>query len=98
MTATSPSSPVNGLVSPDRGPRRSRVITVEPALTQLTKLTASETHRLDRAIVAISVNPDLGTRIPGTLLRDYVDDIDGVRVIFYVTALKTITVVAYIEA
>ncbi|WP_308346421.1 hypothetical protein [Streptomyces sp. ISL-66] len=74
------------------------MITVEPALTQLTKLTASETHRLDRAIVAISVNPDLGKRIPGTLLRDYVDDVDGVRVVFYVTALKTITVVAYIEA
>jgi hypothetical protein len=71
---------------------------VEPALTQLTKLTASETHRLDRAIVAISVNPELGTQIPGTLLRDYVDDIDGVRVIFYVTVLKTITVVAYLEA
>ncbi|MBT2467694.1 hypothetical protein J7E97_07380 [Streptomyces sp. ISL-66] len=85
-------------MSPDPGPRRSRVITVEPALTQLTKLTASETHRLDRAIVAISVNPDLGKRIPGTLLRDYVDDVDGVRVVFYVTALKTITVVAYIEA
>ncbi|WP_246144797.1 hypothetical protein [Actinacidiphila oryziradicis] len=65
---------------------------VEPALTQLTKLTASDTHRLDRAIVAISVNPELGTQIPGTLLRDYVDDIDGVRVIFYVTALKTIII------
>jgi hypothetical protein len=67
---------------------------VEPALTQLTKLTASETHRLDRAIVAISVNPELGTQIPGTLLRDYVDDIDGVRVIFYVTAFKSATLPA----
>ncbi|WP_327242339.1 hypothetical protein [Streptomyces sp. NBC_01320] len=71
---------------------------MEPALTQLTKLTAGETHRLDRAIVAISVNPELGALIPGSLLRDYVDEIDGVRVIFFVTALQTITVVAYIEA
>ncbi|MFE3995200.1 hypothetical protein ACFXPW_26395 [Streptomyces goshikiensis] len=85
-------------MSPEHGARRSRVITVEPALTQLTKLTASETHRLDRAIVAISVNPELGAEIPGTLLRDYVDDVDGVRVIFYVTALQTITIVAYVEA
>ncbi|MFB6783584.1 hypothetical protein ACFCX0_41365 [Streptomyces sp. NPDC056352] len=85
-------------MSPEHGPRRSRVITVEPALTQLTKLTAGETHRLDRAIVAISVNPELGALIPGSLLRDYVDEIDGVRVIFFVTALQTITVVAYIEA
>ncbi|MEE1744161.1 MULTISPECIES: hypothetical protein [unclassified Streptomyces] len=85
-------------MSPEPGPRRSHVITVEPALTQLSKLTAGETHRLDRAIVAISVNPELGTEVPGTLLRDYTDEIDGVRVIYFVTALKTITIVAYIEA
>ncbi|WP_328966232.1 hypothetical protein [Streptomyces virginiae] len=85
-------------MSPDPSGRRSRVVMVEPALTQLGKLTANETHRLDRAIVAISVNPDLGTEVPGTLLRDYADDIDGVRVIYYVTALRTVTIVAYIEA
>ncbi|MFD8931292.1 hypothetical protein [Streptomyces mirabilis] len=85
-------------MSPDHGARRSRVILVEPALTQLAKLTADETHRLDRAIVAISVNPALGTEVPGTLLRDYVDEIDGVRVIFYATALGSITIVAYVEA
>ncbi|WP_405827220.1 MULTISPECIES: hypothetical protein [unclassified Streptomyces] len=85
-------------MSPDPSGRRSRVVMVEPALTQLTKLTANETHRLDRAIVAISVNPELGTEVPGTLLRDYADDIDGVRVIYYVTALRTITIVAYVEA
>ena len=71
---------------------------MEPATTQLTKLSPAETHRLDRAIVAISVNPGLGTAIPDTLLRDYVDEIDGVRVIFYETGLHTIVVVAYIEA
>ncbi|MFD9306680.1 hypothetical protein ACFWCB_29135 [Streptomyces sp. NPDC060048] len=85
-------------MSPDHAARRSRAVMVEPALTQLTKLTASETHRLDRAIVAISVNPELGTEVPGTLLRDYADEIDGVRVIYYVTALRTITIVAYVEA
>ncbi|MER5503007.1 hypothetical protein ABT096_38325 [Streptomyces sp. NPDC002561] len=85
-------------MSPERGARRARVVMVEPALTQLTKLTASETHRLDRAIVAISANPELGAPVPGTLLRDYVDDVDGVRVIFYVTAFQTITIVAYVEA
>jgi hypothetical protein len=54
----------------------------------------SQTHRLDRAIAAISVNPELGTEVPGTLLRDYVDEIDGVRVIYYVIALGSITIVA----
>ncbi|MGQ4353048.1 hypothetical protein [Streptomyces drozdowiczii] len=85
-------------MSPEHSARRSQVVMVEPALTQLGKLTASETHRLDRAIVAISVNPNLGNPVPGTLLRDYTDDVDGVRVIYYVTALRTITIVAYVEA
>ncbi|MEU5958735.1 hypothetical protein [Streptomyces sp. NPDC047525] len=85
-------------MSPEHGARRSQVILVEPALTQLAKLNASETHRLDRVIVAISVNPEIGTEVPGTLLRDYVDEIDRVRVIYYVTALRTITIVAYVEA
>lgn len=84
-------------MSPDHGPRRARVVIVEPALSQLDKLTAAETHRLDRAVVAISANPEIGTPVPDTLLRDYTDDIEGVRVIYYVTALRTITVVAYIE-
>ncbi|MFD7834323.1 hypothetical protein [Streptomyces sp. NPDC059761] len=85
-------------MSPDPSARRSRVVMVEPALTQLAKLTANETHRLDRAIVAVSVNPELGTEVPDTLLRDYADEIDGIRVIYYVTALRTITIVAYVEA
>ncbi|MET9464708.1 hypothetical protein ABZY44_07755 [Streptomyces sp. NPDC006544] len=85
-------------MSPERAARRSRVVMVEPALTQLAELTADETHRLDRAIVAVSVNPELGTEVPGTLLRDYADEIDGVRVIYYVTALRTVTIVAYVES
>ncbi|MEU3604539.1 hypothetical protein AB0E83_03645 [Streptomyces sp. NPDC035033] len=85
-------------MSPDHGPRRAQVVLVEPALTQLAELTAAETHRLDRAIVAISVRPDLGAPVPGTLLRDYTDPVDGVRVIYYVTSLRTVTIVAYVEA
>ncbi|MEU6482000.1 hypothetical protein ABZ858_35025 [Streptomyces sp. NPDC047017] len=91
-------SPASSLVSPEHAPRRSQVVMVEPALSQLEKLTAAETHRLDRAIVAISVNPELGAPVPGTLLCDYADDVDGVRVIYYVTALRQITIVAYVEA
>ncbi|MEU6672236.1 hypothetical protein [Streptomyces sp. NPDC046727] len=79
-------------MSPEHGPRRSQVVLVEPALSQLQKLTAAETHRLDRAIVAIRVNPELGALVPDTLLRDYVDDVDGVRVIYYVTALRTVVI------
>ncbi len=41
---------------------------------------------------------DLLGRCPAPLLRDPVDDVDGVRVIYYVTALRQITIVAYVEA
>ncbi|MFF1650612.1 hypothetical protein ACIA74_42020 [Streptomyces sp. NPDC051658] len=85
-------------MSPEHAPRRSQVVLVEPALSQLAKLTPTETHRLDRAVVAISANPEIGAPVPDTLLRDYKDEIDGVRVIYFVTALKTITIVAYVEA
>ncbi|SFO05635.1 hypothetical protein SAMN04487980_10514 [Streptomyces sp. cf124] len=40
--------------------------------------------------------PLLGTEVPDTLLRDYVAEIDGVRVIYYVSALGSITIVAYV--
>lgn len=97
-TPISPASPTGRPVSPEHGTRRSRGILAEPALTRPAKLTASETHRLDGAVVAISVNPELGTKVPGSVLCDYVDEIDGVRVIYYVTALRQITIVAYVEA
>ncbi len=71
---------------------------MESALSQLAKLAASVTHRLDRAIVAISVNLELGTPGSDTLLRDYVADIDGAHVIYYVAALRQIAIVAYVEA
>ncbi len=69
-----------------------------PVLSQMAKLTAAETHRLDRVFVAISVSPELGSPVPDTLLRDYIDDVDGFRVIYYVTALRQISIVAYVEA
>ncbi|MEW2253346.1 hypothetical protein AB0907_39285 [Streptomyces sp. NPDC006975] len=85
-------------MSSEHAPRRAQVIMVEPALSQLQKLTASETHRLDRVIVAIRVTPELGAQVPDTLLRDYADDVHGVRVIYYVMALRQNTIVAYVEA
>ncbi|MFF6984691.1 hypothetical protein ACFZAV_45320 [Streptomyces sp. NPDC008343] len=58
-------------VSPESGVRCSRVILVEPA--HPAGLTPSETHRLDRVIVTISVTLELATEVPGTLLRDCLD-------------------------
>lgn len=79
---------------------RARVVFGDSAAKQIEAITdEAEIHALDRALTALSVDPDLGTPIPASHpeLRDYVDDVDDVRVIYYVTALRTIVVVAYVE-
>jgi hypothetical protein len=84
-------------MSPSHGPRRARVAFSDTAADQLAKLTVMETLALDRAIVAISTDPTLGTPIPDSVLRDYQDDDDQVRILFYLSALRTVVVVAYLE-
>ncbi|MCX4625056.1 hypothetical protein [Streptomyces albogriseolus] len=75
---------------------------------QLDTITSeAELHALDRALVVISVDPEIGEPIPGDgsgprlrlrlRLRQYIDDIERVRLVYWVTALKTWVVVAFIE-
>ncbi|MFC9587855.1 hypothetical protein ACFVJ8_34200 [Streptomyces yangpuensis] len=82
--------------------RRARIAFSESAAKQLEELTTErEIHALDRALVAISVDPEIGVPIPadgaGVELRQYADEIEDVRVLYFVTALRTVVVVAYIE-
>lgn len=82
--------------------RRARVAFSDAAAKQLENLTTErELHALDRALVAISVDPDIGEPIPADdtrpKLRQYTDEIEAVRVLYFVTALRTVVVVAYIE-
>ncbi|MER5214323.1 hypothetical protein ABT063_28060 [Streptomyces sp. NPDC002838] len=63
--------------------------------------TEAEIHALDRALVVISVDPEIGEPIPsdtaGPRLRQYTDEVEQVRVLYFVTALRTVVVVAYLE-
>lgn len=84
------------------GPRRARITFSDSAAKQLENITSeAEVHALDRALVVISVDPDVGEPLPGTAagpqLRQYADEIENVRVLYFATALRTIVVVAYIE-
>ncbi|MFC7220878.1 hypothetical protein ACFQLX_22355 [Streptomyces polyrhachis] len=84
------------------GPRRAQVAFSDSAAKQLEALTReAELHALDRALVVISVDPDAGEPLPGDSrgprLRQYVDDVERVRLVYWVTALKTVVVVAFIE-
>ncbi|WP_327280471.1 MULTISPECIES: type II toxin-antitoxin system RelE/ParE family toxin [unclassified Streptomyces] len=83
--------------------RRARVAFSDSAAKQLEEI-ASEAalHALDRALVALSVDPELGDPLPSTAdrvpLREYTDPVEPVRLLYFVTALHTVVVVAYIEA
>ncbi|MFD3931770.1 hypothetical protein [Streptomyces sp. NPDC058614] len=84
------------------GPRRARIAFSDSAAKQLANTTSeAEIHALDRALVVISVDPDIGEPIPGGTagpqLRQYADEVEAVRVLYFVTALRTVVVVAYIE-
>ncbi|MFD9395191.1 hypothetical protein ACFWBB_32015 [Streptomyces sp. NPDC060000] len=83
------------------GLRRASIAFSDAAAKQLeTIISETELHALDRALVVISVDPDIGDAIPGDTtgprLRQYTDELEAVRILF-VTALRTVVVVAYIE-
>ncbi|MEU6594354.1 hypothetical protein ABZ923_34995 [Streptomyces sp. NPDC046881] len=87
---------------PQQGPRRARIAFSDSAAKQLENITSeAEIHALDRALVVVSVDPDVGEPIPGSAsgpqLRQYTDELEAVRILYFVTALRTVVVVAYIE-
>jgi hypothetical protein len=79
--------------------RRAQIRFTEGARKQVDALTdAEEIRRLDRALAALSSDPELGvpTRFP--LIRDYRNELEGVRVIYSVSVLRSTILVAYVEA
>lgn len=71
---------------------RARIFFSDAAAKQIEAITdEAEIHALDRALAALSVAPDLGNPIPDSQpeLREYTDDVDDVRVIYFLTALRT---------
>ncbi|MFJ4343530.1 hypothetical protein [Streptomyces sp. NPDC088915] len=82
--------------------RRARITFSDAAAKQLEALTdEARLHALDRALVVISIDPGIGEPIPGSTtgpqLLQYADEVERVRVLYFVTALKTVVVVAYIK-
>lgn len=76
--------------------RSPRIVFIEPAETQVGVLTGEQTVRLDTALNAIAAAPaDVKPHATASALRDYQHD--GIRVIFYATALGSILIVTYVE-
>jgi hypothetical protein len=80
---------------PARG-RRPRIVLIEPAETQVRVLTTTQVARLDTALTTLAEAPDeVKQHATAAALRDYQHD--GIRIIFYATALGSILIVTYIE-
>ncbi|GHE80217.1 hypothetical protein GCM10014715_39500 [Streptomyces spiralis] len=87
-------------VSPKHSPQRAQVAFTPECEPVLRKLSAAELVRLDRALVAISLDPWIGqekpTRAGHVPLREYIEG--SARVIYHVTVLGSVVIVAYLEA
>ncbi|MFB7829629.1 MULTISPECIES: hypothetical protein [Streptomyces] len=87
---------------PPQHRRRARIAFTDSAAKQLENITSEAgIHALDRALVVVSVDPEVGEPIPGSAagpqLREYADEVERVRLLYWVTALRTVVVVAYLE-
>ncbi|MGW8364540.1 hypothetical protein ACWGK1_28750 [Streptomyces wedmorensis] len=76
--------------------RSPRIVFIEPAETQVRMLSPAQTAVLDSTLNVIAADPAaVKPHATASALRDYQHD--GVRVIFYATALGSILIVTYVE-
>lgn len=76
--------------------RRPRIVFIEPAETQVRMLSAAQTAALDGTLNVIAADPAaVKPHATASALRDYQHD--GIRVIFYATALGSILICTYVE-
>ncbi|MER7000660.1 hypothetical protein [Streptomyces sp. NPDC000410] len=69
---------------------------VEPAETQIHALSVARTAQLDAALNIIAADPGaVKAHATASALRDYQHE--GIRVMFYATALGSILIVTYVE-
>ncbi|MFF3775618.1 hypothetical protein [Streptomyces sp. NPDC002232] len=81
---------------PKHSGRRPRIVFIEPADTQVRMLSAAQTAVLDHTLNVIAADPAaVKQHATASALRDY--EHEGVRVIFYATALGSILIVTYVE-
>ena len=77
-------------------PRRARIVLGPVAEQQTETFSIAEAVAVERALAALAIAPGLGDVRPDGLC-DYQDD-GGARVLYFVTVLHMIVIVAYLEA
>jgi len=78
------------------GGQRPRIAWHDTALKQISTMTDEDRQRLDRLLTAVSLDPDIGTPDASGLLRDH--QADGCRLLYVATALRSLIIIAYVEA
>ncbi|MEV1048721.1 sigma factor-like helix-turn-helix DNA-binding protein [Streptomyces sp. NPDC049916] len=100
IMSTSRSRPTLDAHTAPHRPRHARIAFSDSGAKQLDSSEA-ELHSVDRALIVVSVDSDDAELLPGNStgpqLRQYVDDVERVRLVYWVTALETIVVVAFLQ-
>ncbi|MFF5924201.1 hypothetical protein ACFY8C_38635 [Streptomyces flavochromogenes] len=82
-------------MAPKHGPWRAHVVLHDVAERQIDEMTDADREVLDAAIVRLSLDHRIGTRVEGKLEWEYRDG--RVRVVYIPTVVGTIILVAYVE-
>lgn len=86
-----------GGMSPKHSGRRADVYNSPAAQKQIDAIgDEDELRRLDRTLAAISADPTLGQPMPRQL-RDFHDEVERTRVIYFATVRGSVVIVAYLE-
>ncbi|MFI8916697.1 hypothetical protein ACIGW4_34505 [Streptomyces sp. NPDC053513] len=80
---------------PKHGPWRAHIVLHDVAERQIEAMSDADREVLDAAIVRLSLDHRVGTRVEGKLEWEYRDD--RVRIVYIPTVVGTIILVAYVE-
>ncbi|MEU6620908.1 hypothetical protein ABZ926_09005 [Streptomyces litmocidini] len=80
---------------PKHGPWRAHIVLHDVAERQIEAMSDADREVLDAAIVRLSLDHRVGTRVEGKLEWEYRDD--RIRIVYIPTVVGTIILVAYVE-
>jgi hypothetical protein len=84
--------------NPHHLPRRAEVRFSDFAAKQVEAVaTTADGRRIDRVLTVLAANPLLGEETPRPMLRSYWDEAEQIRVVYWLSALRSQIVVGYLE-
>lgn len=79
-------------------PRRAEIFFSDAAYKQLDKVTVTaDARRIDRALAVLAADPELGEETPRPMMRSRWDEVEQVRIVYWLSAMRHRIVVGYLE-